>query len=115
MAKKPAQSPAAEKATPPPEEYLLYARVPRDRDTPAKVGKYLEHIADLLSDDKQHLYVESYEKYTGTKKPKKATKSTAAAAGAEGGGAGGDGTDMNNPDGGDKSALYPMYFCHNKF
>ncbi len=111
MAKKPAKSPADKKATPPPEEYLLYARVPRDRDTPAKVGKYLEHIANLLSDDEQHLYVESYEKYTGKKKKAKKAAKTAGS----GAGSGGDGTDMNDPDGGSKSTLHPMYFCHNKF
>lgn len=89
------------------EEYLLYARVPRkDGDSLTAISAFLEHLADLLSHD--DIYVESYEKAEA--KLKKLAKEKG-----EGVGAAGADSTTEKPAGGHKSALYPMYFCHNKF
>jgi hypothetical protein len=97
-----------------PQEYLIYVRVPRfEDDDPKKFARFLEHVANVLSDDDEHVYVESYDDYDGEKKARrKADKGDGERTPLDNG-KGGGGT--SNPSGGYRSTLQPMYVCHGKF
>jgi len=104
---------ATKKATNP-QEYLIYVRVPRFKnDDPEKVASFLEHVANVLSNDAEHVYVESYDDYDGGEKTRrKADKGDGERMPLDDG-KGGGGT--SNPSGGYRSTLGPMYVCHGKF
>jgi hypothetical protein len=94
----------------PREEYLLYVRVPDPEDqSPEATAEFLERIAELLTDDAAHIYVEPYVTYDDDKKTE----------GTHGRESGikyrGEDHYGNSPDGTYKNTLKPMYFCHNKF
>jgi hypothetical protein len=97
-----------------PEEYLVFARVPETRKSSrAEITEFLEEIANLLSDEDQQVYVEDYMSYNGEKKPR--TRDKGSDPGRRRDGGKGNGATSENPAGGHKSALYPMYVCHGKF
>jgi hypothetical protein len=118
MGERPAENPVErQESKKTPEEYLLYVRVPnKDGHSLKAINGFLEHIADMLSHD--DVYVEDYMEYDGTDKKKKGAGGGAGAGAAEaaveGAAAGAGGTD-DDPAGNRRSALYPMYLCHNKF
>ena len=96
-----------------PEEYLIYVRVPRFKDDePEKVASFLDHLANLLSDDKQHVYVDSYEGYNGKKKQRSSDKGDGERLPLDEGKGGGG---SSRPAGGYRSTLGPLYVCHGKF
>lgn len=96
----------------PREEYLLYVRVPDPEDESLEAtAAFLERIAQLLTDDDHHIYVEPYRTYDDTQK----TEGSPHGSGESGVKL--DGVDHfeDSPDSTNKNSLQPMYFCHNKF
>jgi hypothetical protein len=94
----------------PREEYLFYVRVPDPEDeTEHSRNGFLERLAQLLSDDDEHIYVEPHRTADDTKKPR----------GTHGRESGikdeGEDRYTNSVVGGNNNSLQPMYFCHNKY
>ena len=95
----------------PREEYLLYVRVPNPEDeTLEATNAFLERIAELLTDDEAHIYVEPYLTYVEDRKVTEGTHGRESGIKSEG-------VDhfTNSIDSTDKNSIRPLYFCHNKF
>jgi hypothetical protein len=95
----------------PREEYLLYVRVPNPEDeTLEATNAFLERIAQLLTDDEAHIYVEPYLTYVEDRKKTEGTHGSRSGIKFEG-----VPHFKNSIDSTDKNSIRPLYFCHNKF
>ena len=97
----------------PREEYLLYVRVPDPEDqTLERTNGFLERLAELLSDEDEHIYVEPYTRDEVTKETREPRSKHGEDRGLKDEG---EEHYTNSIDSTDKNSLRPLYFCHNKF
>jgi hypothetical protein len=92
------------------QEYLIYVRAPVAAKYDAdKMKAFLDHVAQVLSDKEEGVYVESYFEYDGEEKarPREKPNPDDEVPGGKGNGVSMVGTE--------KSSLEPMYLCHGKF